>query len=102
MKSQNFPVAQAISDMIPCWYNFVQKYLEEAKILNCKAHKIAIPHRKNKYGKHITGRDRDRIIETYMGLMERLSRNSHPDLKELLMDKMHAYLSAIKQTVAAP
>ena len=99
--SRNFPVNSGISDMIPCWYNFVEKYLDGAKTLNCKAHKIAIPHHKNQFGKHIHGHHRDRIIETYMVLMERLSRNPHPGLKDLLMDKMHDYLVAIKQSVAA-
>ena len=36
-----------------------------------------------------------------MMLMERLSQNPLPELKELLMDKMHAYLVAIKQPLAA-
>ena len=68
--------------------------------MNCKAHKIAIQHKKNRLGRYMQGKDCERQIETYHVFMERLSQNPWPELKQLLFDKMLAFLDVIKQTKA--
>ena len=99
--SRQLLVAKAISDKIPCWYNFVQEHLDSAQVLNCKVHKIAIPHKKNRFGKNITGPNRELLVERFYIFLERMSRNPWPECKTLLMDKMHSFLLAVKQPLAA-
>ena len=100
-KSTQFPVSKGICDMIPCFYNFVQEYLDGAQVLNCKAHKIAIPHKQYRFGKHIVGLNRDIMVDRYYIFMERIARNPWPECKPLLFSKMHAFLLAVKQPLAA-
>ena len=100
-KPQNLPVAKAISYMINCWYNFMQEFFDGVVTLNCKAHKIAILHKKNRFGRYVKGPDRDHIVERYYIFMERLSHNPWSQCKTLLMKKMHTFVVAVKQVLGA-
>ena len=52
-------------------------------------------------GTHITGPNREILVDRYYNLMDRMSRNPWPDCKQLLTDKMHVFLTAVKQQKAA-
>ena len=83
--------------MHPSWYPFVQEYVDAALVLNCKAHKMAIPHKQCRFGKQTTGQNREILVDRYFTFMDRMSRNPWPECKQLLMDKM----TAVKQLKAA-
>ena len=101
-EASNFPVANAMADAIPCWYNFVRKYLpDDAKVLNCKTHKNAIPHKKNLLAKHFVGKHCYQAADDYHVLFERIARNPWPELKELIFEKMREYLVSVRQPTAA-
>jgi len=101
IRGSNFPIANALADMIPCWHNFVTKMLPDAKVLNCMTHKMAIPFKKHRFLRRFTGPMALRDAERYHVLFQRMTRNPFPALKQLLFDKMYDLLMAMKQPLAA-